>query len=492
MPFLAWPFPARSRRVVRSIAALGLTGLMLLSAVKIWLVVQPPAQPALTPGIVSDVGQLTHTAVGAVVTPTTVEEIVTTVRNNRGPISIGGARHSTGGQIAAAGGLHLDMRRFNRILDFSPEKRRITVQAGTTWRQIQERIDSAGLSVSMMQTYANFTVGGSLSVNAHGRYVGRGPLIRSVEAITVVLADGSLVVATPDDHPDIFYGVIGGYGGLGVIVDATLALADNVRLKRQTAIMPISTYGAYFSGNVRGRAAAVPHSANIFPDAYEEIRAVTHEQTTDPVTIDERLIPWGRGYALNRLAFWMQSEWPLGTRLRRHAIDPLFFRGQPVTWLNYEASRDADELEPSSRAASTYLLQEYFVPVEHFDTFVPQLRDVLRRHRVNVTNVSVRHAIADPGSLLAWARTEVFAFVIYYKQGTNEAARTAAGVWTRELIDASLDVGGSYYLPYQLDATPAQFRRAYPRAAEYSALKGRLDPETKFRNALLDKYLMLR
>jgi hypothetical protein len=33
--------------------------------------------------------------------------------------------------------------------------------------------------------------------------------------------------------------------------------------------------------------------------------------------------------------------------------------------------------------------------------------------RVDVV-VSVRHAYEDPASLLAWARTEVCAFVIYY------------------------------------------------------------------------------
>ena len=32
--------------------------------------------------------------------------------------------------------------------------------------------------------------------------------------------------------------------------------------------------------------------------------------------------------------------------------------------------------------------------------------------RVNVLNVSIRHARADPGSLLAWAREECFAFVV--------------------------------------------------------------------------------
>ena len=51
------------------------------------------------------------------------------------------------------------------------------------WCDIQRFVDPHDLSVAIMQTYANFTVGGSLSVNVHGRYVGQGPLILSVRAI---------------------------------------------------------------------------------------------------------------------------------------------------------------------------------------------------------------------------------------------------------------------------------------------------------------------
>jgi FAD/FMN-containing dehydrogenase len=71
---------------------------------------------------------------------------------------------------------------------------------------------------------------------------------------------------------------------------------------------------------------------------------------------------------------------------------------------------------------------------------------------------------------------------------TNRAAQAAVGVWSRELIDVALSVGRSYYLPYQLHATGEQFRRAYPRAGEFLALKQRLDPRNKFRNQLVDKY----
>jgi hypothetical protein len=116
------------------------------------------------------------------------------------------------------------------------------------------------------------------------------------------------------------------------------------------------------------------------------------------------------------------------------------------------------------------------------------MREVFQKRRVNVINVSIRHAKSDPGSLLAWAPREVFAFVVYYRQGTDADARRAVGVWTRELTDAVISVGGSYYLPYQPHATESQFLQAYPRAPEYFALKRKLDPQYKFRNTLWDKY----
>jgi FAD/FMN-containing dehydrogenase len=57
---------------------------------------------------------------------------------------------------------------------------------------------------------------------------------------------------------------------------------------------------------------------------------------------------------------------------------------------------------------------------------------------------------------------------------------------TRDLIEAVLAIGGSYYLPYRLHATPGQFARCYPRAAEMAALKRQVDPGLRFRNALWD------
>jgi hypothetical protein len=200
------------------------------------------------------------------------------------------------------------------------------------------------------------------------------------------------------------------------------------------------------------------------------------------------MLPQDQSAWNHRTAYEMITDWPKGRWMREHWLDPVIFRGNPVTWRNYEASYDVSELEPTSRAHDTYVLQEYFVPVDSIGVFVPKMRRILQAHDVNMVNVSIRHALPDPGTYLAWAPNEVFAYVLYYKQRTDPASKREVWRWTRELIDAAVQSGGRYYLPYQPVATRAQFAAAYPRATELFAVKRRVDPTGKFTNALWDLY----
>ncbi len=440
------------------------------------------------PHIINDVTQLNPVTVWAIATPRSVAEVQEAISRSSGPISIGGGRFSMGGQTASPGSLHLDMRQLNQVLAFSPVDKTIRVQAGIRWCDIQRFIDPHGLSVKIMQTYANFTVGGSLSVNCHGRYVGLGPLVLSVREIALVLASGELVHASRTHNAEIFFGAIGGYGGLGVIVEVLLDLAHNLRLERVASKLPTAEYAAHFRKHVRESREAVFHNGDLYVPHYQSVRSVTWVETKKAATAPYGLMPTNQNYRLQKYFLWAVSETPLGKWRREYIVDPLLYLSSAVHWRNYEAGYDVVELEPPSRKERTYVLQEYFVPVEQFEAFVPKMAEIFQRHRVNVLNVSIRHAHADPGTFLAWAPRETFAFVVYYKQRTRDNARERVAVWTRELIDAALSVGGAYYLPYQPHATHEQFHRAYPRARELFALKARLDPEFRWRNVLWDKY----
>jgi FAD/FMN-containing dehydrogenase/uncharacterized membrane protein YhaH (DUF805 family) len=438
--------------------------------------------------VINDVTQLNPVVVAKVERPESVEELARIFTSTKGPISVGGGRFSMGGQTASPGSLHLDLRRLNRVLAFSTEEKWIRVEAGIRWCDIQRHVDPHNLSVKIMQTYANFTVGGALSVNCHGRYVGLGPVILSVRAIRVLLADGTLVRASRTENAEIFFGTIGCYGAIGIIVEAELDLVDNVVVELVQRKLPRRDYLAFFRENIRGRPEAIFHNADMYPPEFTRVRSVTYFATKEKTQAHKRLMPLRQSYPLHRYLLWSVMEAPFGAWRREHIIEPLLYLRPQVQWRNYEAGYDIMELEPASRSKTTWVLLEYFVPVARFEEFSARMAEVFQRHRVKVLNVSVRHAMADPGSYLAWAREEVFAFVVYYKQKTDAVEKGRVAVWTRELIDAALASGGSYYLPYQPHATPEQFHRAYPNAEKLFALKARLDPQFRLRNVLWDKY----
>ncbi len=61
---------------------------------------------------------------------------------------------------------------------------------------------------------------------------------------------------------------------------------------------------------------------------------------------------------------------------REHIVDPIVFGRKKIHWRNYEAGYDVLELEPQSRKESTYVLQEYFVPVGKFDDFASLMAEI--------------------------------------------------------------------------------------------------------------------
>jgi FAD/FMN-containing dehydrogenase len=436
----------------------------------------------------NDITQLNSIHANRIIKPTTIEEIRGGIANTTGPISIGGGKFSMGGQTAFENSLHFDMRSFNKVLELDTTKKTITIQPGITWRDIQEQIDPYDLSIKIMQTYANFTVGGSISVNCHGRYIGHGPIISSVLGIKLVTASGEMIVANREENRDIFNAVIGGYGGIGVIVEVTLQLADNVKVERKFNKIRIEEYNEFFSQHIKKNKAVVFQNGDLYPPNYDEVINISWHETDKELTESDRIRPNDENYWLEHQMIEVVSWGKGGKWIRRNVVDPIMYNTQKVVWRNNEASYNVQELEPASREKETYVLQEYFIPVNNIESFVPKMRDIYQKHHVNVINVSLRHALPDNEAYLSWANQEVFAFVIYYQQKTDADAKEKVKLWTVEMTDAILSENGSWYLPYQPHASIEQFNQGFPNAPKYFEIKNRLDSAHRFTNKLLDKY----
>ena len=215
--------------------------------------------------VVNDFSGLNAVHVAMERRPIATDEVSDAIGRWPGAISIGGGRYSMGGQVAAPDSLHLDMRRMNRVLTLDPARRVVRVQAGISWRDLQEAIDPHDLSVRIMQSYSNFTVGGSVSVNCHGRYVGKGPMVNSVRAVQMVRADGQVLELTLESA--LFRGLFGGYGGLGLVTEVELDLDPNTRIRRVVEKVDLDRYPDHFRSKIAQDPRVVLHNADLRPRA---------------------------------------------------------------------------------------------------------------------------------------------------------------------------------------------------------------------------------
>jgi FAD/FMN-containing dehydrogenase len=190
-------------------------------------------------GYINDASCLNKTPVYGIVKVRNVDEISSALkfaRDKHLTISIAGQRHSMGGQTFTPNGLVLDMRDFNQLrLDKSSNT--LNAQTGATWQQIQYFLDPQGLAVEAMQSINIFTVGGSMSVNAHGIAHRPGPMASTVRSFRIMLGNGEIKNASPEENPELFRLALGGYGLFGVLLDVDLRVVKNEAYERSTKYM---------------------------------------------------------------------------------------------------------------------------------------------------------------------------------------------------------------------------------------------------------------
>jgi decaprenylphospho-beta-D-ribofuranose 2-oxidase len=158
-------------------------------------------------------------------------------------ISVVGSRHSQGGHTVANHGVAILTEPMNRVFvnyDASGIAVSVTAQAGATWNVLHAVLAPLGYAPLVQQSSPHFTVGGSISVNCHGRDPRQGPLSTCVQSMEVLVPGEGQKTTHPGD--ELFKAVVGGYGSAGIILTATLRIGPNVPMRQQAKEMPLSDY----------------------------------------------------------------------------------------------------------------------------------------------------------------------------------------------------------------------------------------------------------
>jgi decaprenylphospho-beta-D-ribofuranose 2-oxidase len=362
---------------------------------------------------INDVSRLNQTQIYKIVQPKTVKDIqdaVLLAKNLNKKVAVAGMRHSQGGHISYHDAVVLDMLQFNNIVHLDVENKIITVQAGITWKQIQEYCNTYNLAVKSMQSFNEFTVGGSMSVNVHGQDVSD-PLIGSIIGFRMVTASGTIIEANRHTNSELFKLAIGGYGLFGIITDVDIELTDNVVYKREIKKVLMQGYVNFFQESVKDNKSAELHFARFnidqnFPKSFlNQIMAVTYYKQDDSIELHPDLLPlqpenniWFYKNALNvmRRFNWTKTfkfpveYWGLKKSSSLISRNNTMYNG--IQFLDYTNESDTD------------VLQEYFIPVEHFQEFTEFLRKLCLEKKMNLLNVTIRYVPVNVESVLSFSQ----------------------------------------------------------------------------------------
>ncbi|MGH8047836.1 MAG: FAD-binding oxidoreductase [Chthoniobacterales bacterium] len=415
-------------------------------------------------------------------------ELVRRAAATKSHIAISGAHHSMGGHTLYPGAIVLDMLPFNRM-SLDEKKRILTVGSGARWSEVIPYLDHRGFAVAIMQSNNDFSVGGSLSVNCHGWQNDSPPIASTVDSFRLLAADGSIKRCSRTENAELFSLALGGYGLIGVILEADLRVVPNEFYRAEAHRVKPADYNRVYHELTRDRTdiGMAYGRISVAPDFFfrEAVITLLKRETTGLPVADT--LHDEKPSVLNRAVFRSGVESDYGKNLRWWLETTMGETGGEVLSRNQIMNEPAS-LYANRDPARTDILHEYFIPASRLGEFVEKARPVFLKHHPDLLNVTVRNVETDRDSFLRYARSEVFGLVMLFDQRRDAAAEAAMEAFTRELVDVALACGGTYYLPYRAHATREQFLRGYPQAPEFFALKKRYDPAGVFENQFFLNY----
>jgi FAD/FMN-containing dehydrogenase len=456
-------------------------------------------------GTLNDASCLNRTPVYGVVQVTSVEQIqgaLAFARANNLKVSLAGARHSMGGHAFYKNALVLDMTRFN-TMSLNQDARVLTVQSGATWHDIQRYLHPR-YAVKAMQSTDIFTVGGSIAVNAHGMDHQAGSVGRTIRSMRVLLPDGTIQRVTPgEENQELFKLVVGGYGLFGIVLDADLDVADNVVYATSRQTIDYQTFPALFADElVQDRALGLFYGhLSTSPGSLLQEMFLYKYTEAEPARADLPPLEEVSATKLRRLMLNVSKQGDLAMRLKWLAekhVEPLLEactvprtqalgQGEACLVSRNEPMHDSVRYLKNDLQHDTDILQEYFIPRDQFVPFVDGLREIVRASHTRLLNASVR-VVHREENFLTYAPDDRFAIVLYVNQPTTPDGNEEMAKLTRDVVDLTLKVKGTFFLPYQLHYTPEQLQQGYPQIGDFFAAKRRYDPELLLTNTFYERF----
>ena len=409
--------------------------------------------------------------------PRTVEELAKAIAAAAAAgqkVSVTGSAHSFT-ETAMTDGTMVRVEALRGVLEADRESGLVRVGGGTVLRELNEALAGLGLALENLGDIDAQTVAGAISTGTHGTGAGYANISSRVEAIELVLADGSVRELTAAGEPDLLRAARIGVGALGAISAVTLRCFPAFILERVDAPRPLAEVLDRFD-----ELAAANDHFEFFTFPYSD-RALILERNR----VDSPPRPRGGVAAfLNDIAL---ENWALGA---------LAATGKALPRTIPPLARFAGVLASGGRTVDhshrvfvnerrvRFTEMEYGVPREHGPTAVRRVIDWIRRNRYPVFfPIEVRVTAADDADLSAAHERPTAYIAVHQYRGMEWRPYFEA---VESIMD---DYEGRPHWGKRHFQTAATLAPRYPRWDAFQRARDELDPGRVFTNEYASRVL---
>ncbi len=385
-------------------------------------------------------------------------------------VSVRGGGHNAGGLGVWNDCLTIDLSLLQYV-HVDPATKQVRVGGGCTWGAVDHATHAFGLAVPC-GIIASTGVGG-LTLGGGIGYLTRkyGLTIDNLLSADVVLADGSFVVASPEENPDLFWAIRGGGGNFGIVVSFLFQAHPVQTVCGGPMLWPLEE-AADIMKWYREFIVKAPEEINGFfafmtvppgPPFPEELhfRKMCGIVWCFPGTLEEanRLLEPLRAYRKPAFEFFVPMPFPM----LQGMFDGLYSRGLQWYW-------KADFVhELSDQAIELHIRHAEELPSLHSTMHLYPVNGAAHRVKNNETPWNHRNA--------TWSEV----IVGVDPDPTNAKTITE---WARNYWDAlhPYSSGGAYVNFMMEDEGPERIRATYGENYDrLAAIKAKYDPENFFR-----------
>ncbi len=400
-----------------------------------------------------------------------VDDVVRTVNHARGhglELAIRSGGHSSAGHSTSNGGLVLDVRDLDRI-DIDVTGRTAWVGAGVTAMQLLEALAPHKLVVGFGDAatvgVSGITLGGGVG------YLTRklGLTIDSVLAFELVTADGKVVAADAEQHPDLFWALRGGGGNFGVVTRIRYRLSPLDHFTGGLLILPAT------ADTVAGFVAA----SDAAPD---ELSTIANVMPAPPMPfLPPDMV--GKLVVLGMLAYLGPDEDAQRTLAPFRAIaKPLADFVKPGEYYKamFPEMPGAEDYHPT--AVSVNMFMDHIGP-EEGATILGYLEESTAPMRVVQLRVmgGAASRVGPDATAYAHRNSRIMVSLAAFYDGAEDKSRQQQ--WIDDFARALNQGDKGAYVNFVGDEGPERVRAAYPEATwnRLRQVKRQYDPHNLFR-----------